>query len=202
MLEWTLALLLVGGNPTSPPSTPLRPGISRELADSLRAKILELERRGRLPRDTKAPRPAPMVVTQGELNSYINLVLKPRLPAGLSDVDFAFTRGIAVRGLVDLDQVKAAMQATSAWNPLGLLSGSVPIELSGQLKNDAGFGTFELEEIRLGPAMLPPTLLHQMVASATRTPQNPQGFDILAPFRLPYGLKRVRIQAGRAQLEW
>src|SRR5512138_1504464 len=129
MLACMLAALIVVGSPatvaTAPPPAPLRPAISQELAQSMRLKILELERRGRLPRTAKAARPAPMSFTQGELNSYINLVLRPRLPPGLYAVDFQLGPRIEARGQLDLEKVKAAMQVNSMWNPLSLLSGTV-----------------------------------------------------------------------------
>jgi hypothetical protein len=41
-----------------------------------------------------------------------------------------------------------------------------------------------------------------MVLSSTRNRQNPQGFDIEAPFRLTYELLRVRFAPSRAVLEF
>jgi hypothetical protein len=189
---------------TPAPATAAPEGLSWAEAEALRVKVLELERRGRLPSRGKTNTPAhpAMTVTEGELNSYINLLLAPRFPAGLIDPRFALRGGsIELAARVDLDRVKAKA-GTSAWSPLALLSGQVPLEIRGRLKNDARFGTFELEEIRLGPMMIPPALLQQLVLGATRTKRHPQGYDILAPFRLPYALRRVRVQMGRAQLEW
>ena len=179
------------------------PPLSREQAESLRGKLLELDRRAKRARPVAAAPPASVLVTQGEINSYVNLVLGPQLPAGLRNVEFRLDSGrIEVHAMADLDQVKAQMGVTSIWNPLALLSGTVSIELGARLKCDGGFGTFEVDDVRLGPMAVPPALLSQLVASATRTQQNPAGFDILAPFRLPYGLKRVRVQPGRASLEY
>jgi hypothetical protein len=78
----------------------------------------------------------------------------------------------------------------------------VSIEIAARLRSDGGFGTFEIEDIRIGPVMIPSSLLAQLVASSTRTQRNPAGFDILSPFRLPYGLKKVRVLAGRASLDY
>ena len=187
---------------STPPPAPVPP-LSREQAESLRGKLLELDRRAKRARPVAAAPPASVLVTQGEINSYVNLVLGPQLPAGLRNVEFRLDSGrIEVHAMADLDQVKAQMGVTSIWNPLALLSGTVSIELGARLKCDGGFGTFEVDDVRLGPMAVPPALLSQLVASATRTQQNPAGFDILAPFRLPYGLKRVRVQPGRASLEY
>jgi hypothetical protein len=121
----------------------------------------------------------------------------------LHDVDFQLEADrLVARAAVDLEKVKEALNANSIFNPLSLLTGTMPIEAKGRLKNkEDGFGAFEIEDVRLGPMLVPPSLLHQLVASATRTSQNPQGFDILAPFRFPYALRKVRLQQGKALLD-
>jgi hypothetical protein len=40
------------------------------------------------------------------------------------------------------------------------------------------------------------------VARSTRKPDNPEGVDISAPFRLPYSVRRVRLEPGRAFLDF
>ncbi len=192
--------------PTPAPTPALRAGLSWDQADSLRRKILDLEQSARAASAARPPRPArprTVTVTQGELNSYLNLMLRPRFPAGLHDVDFTIEDDrLSVRAAVDLDKVKEALNANSIFNPLSILTGTMPIEAKGKLKNkEDGFGAFEIEDVRLGPMMLPPPLLQQLVATSTRTRQNPQGFDIQAPFRYPYGLRRVRLQKGKALLD-
>jgi hypothetical protein len=141
----------------------------------------------------------------GRANSYLNLSPKLKLPEGISDVEFLFERErINATGQLDLDVVRGKDKVGSGpLDPLSLLSGSVPVELSGRLKSEGeGFGAFEIDGVRLGPVSLPVSVLAQIVASATRSQENPQGFDIRAPFRLPYSLKRVRIQPGRALLDF
>jgi hypothetical protein len=198
---FVLALATTTGTTTPGPS-PTPAALSRDQAESLRVKVLELEKRAKAPRPV-ATAPASVLVTQGELNSYINLAVGQQLPAGLRDVEFRLDSSrIDVRSMVDLDQVKAHMGATSFWNPLALLSGMVSLEIAGRLRSEGGFGTFEIDDIRIGPVALPPALLAQLVASSTRTQQNPAGFDVLSPFRLPYGLKKVRVQPGRMSLDY
>jgi len=46
------------------------------------------------------------------------------------------------------------------------------------------------------------SFVEQIVASATRKPSNPEGFDIHAPFRLPYSVNRVRLETARAFLDF
>jgi len=171
------------------------------LAETLERKIDVFERRQK----TRGAKGETIPVSEGELNSYLNLSPRLRLPDGLSDVEFQFEREqIGATGQLDLDVMRGKAKIGSGpFDPLSLLSGRIPIEVSGRLRNEAdGFGAFEIQGVRLGPVSLPVSVLAQIVASATRTPQQPQGFDIEAPFRLPYSLKRVRIQPGRALLDF
>lgn len=171
------------------------------LAETLERKVDAFERRQK----TRGVKGETVAVSEGELNSYLNLSPRLRLPDGLSDVEFRFERDeIGATGQLDLDLMRGKAKIGSGpFDPLTLLSGNIPIEVKGRLRNEAeGFGAFEIADVRLGPVSLPVSVLAQIVASATRSPQQPDGFDIRAPFRLPYSLKRVRIQPGRALLDF
>jgi hypothetical protein len=85
---------------------------------------------------------------------------------------------------------------------MSLLGGLVPIELSGKLVNADGFGTIELDSAYVASIRVPISVVEQMVASSTRSEKHPDGFDIHAPFRLPYSVNRVRIEPGKATLEF
>jgi hypothetical protein len=45
-------------------------------------------------------------------------------------------------------------------------------------------------------------VLEQIIASATRSAEYPDGIDILAPFRYPYGMRQIRLTPGRAVVEF
>jgi hypothetical protein len=171
------------------------------LAASLEKKVEDFERRQK----TRGVKDETIAVSEGELNSYLNLSPKLELPPGISDVQFLFDRdAISATGQLDLDVVRGKEKVGNGpLDPLSLLSGNVPVELAGRLRSEGeGFGAFEIQSVRLGPVSLPVSVLARIVAAATRTAQNPEGFDLGAPFRLPYSLKRVRIQPGRALLDF
>jgi len=174
---------------------------SWDLARALAEKIEGLERRGKQP-EPKAD--WPVEITQAELNSYLNLSLGEKLPPGLADLEVVLDRGrIAARALVDLEQVKGKAPSPGPWSPLAYLSGRVPLELAGRYRNrQEGFGSFEVEDVRLASFPVPVSLIEQLVLRATHTRDNPKGFDIHAPFRLPYAAKRLRVQKGQARLEF
>lgn len=187
--------------PTQDPEA-MRAARTPAMSEALERKLQDFEARHR----SRRVKDETIAVSEGELNSYLNLSPSLKLPEGLSDVQFRFEREqIDAKAQLDLDVVrgKNKVGSGSPLDPLTLLSGNIPIEVRGRLKSeDEGFGAFEIQDVRLGPLPLPVSVLAQIVASATRTQADPQGFDIRAPFRLPYALKRVRVQPGRALLDF
>jgi len=186
---------------------PARAGLSWAEADSLARKLESIDRRSRQAPDRRgrqAPgRPESVLVTQGELNSYLNLSLGPQMPPGVTDLEVTLeSERIHTRAQVDLERVRAQVPSGTGWGALSFLGGSVPVELRARLIARDGFGTVQVDDVRLATLPLPVTVLEQIVTSATRSAANPNGFDILAPFRLPYAVKRVRIEPGRAFLDF
>ena len=190
------ACVVVGGarleaqSPAQGPSWPA--------AESLARKLTSIEARKR----EKTRKPETVVVTEHELNSYLNLKLGADMPTGLSDVQVQMQRErLQATGQVDLDKLDIKRGA-SPFSPLALLSGKVPVLLRGRLQSLDGFGSVEWEEVQLATIPVPLSVLERLVASSTRTARNPQGFDIHAPFRFPYSVRRVRIEPGRALLDF
>lgn len=198
LLSTLLGVLLL-----APPAAtaPADAAVTAEQAESLGRK-LETIQNGGGGQAARGKARQPVVVTEGELNSYVNLTLRARLPPSVHDVRLKLDRDrLTGNAFVDFDQVKQGLEL-SPFNPLSLLTGRVPAEFSGRFPNDNGFGTLEIEEVRLGSLPIPLTVLEQAVARSTRNDERPEGVDIHAPFRLPYGIKRVRLQPGRAVLEY
>ena len=183
-----------------PARAPARPGLSWAEADSLSRKLAVIEERHRQQKAKKSP---PVQVTQGELNSFLNLSYADELPRGVTNVEVHFGSGrIEAKGYVDVDQVKDSVPSSSSWGALSFLSGQVPIELSGKLVNQDGFGTVELDSAYVASIRVPVSVVEQMIASSTKSEKHPDGYDIHAPFRLPYSVSRVRIEPGKATLEF
>lgn len=182
------------------PATSGRPPVTRADAESLDRKFEDLSERYRTGRITRGKS---LLVTEGELNSYLNLSLGARMPRGLSDVVVRLeTERLNATGILDLEKVRDKMPTLSPWSPLYWLSGQVPVLLRGRILNDDGFATIEWEDVRVGNVPVPISLLHQIVISTTRSDEYPNGFDIRAPFPLPYSVRQVRIEPGRAFLDF
>lgn len=176
------------------------PGLSWEDADHVAGTVARLERR------LKAGKPAsrePIAVSEREVNSYVTLTLGPKLPPALSGLSFRFEPDrLAANGILDLDAVRSKLPQDGASSLLAFLSGTVPVALKGRFRGANGQGRVEIEEAAVSGISLPPTLLAQIVAQATRSTKQPEGFDLLAPFPLPWTARSIRLEAGRAVVEF
>ena len=189
-------LAVADGLPTAPRGVQL----SWDLANSLTRKLEAIEKR----RMEKSRKPQTVLFTQGEVNSYLNLTYAEKLPRGLRDVEVRLDRDrILAKGMVNIDRVKGKVgEGGGSWGPLSFLSGDVPVEITGKVTARDGFGLIVWESVYLSSMRVPVSVLEQLVVSATKTAENPEGFDIRAPFRLPYSVNRLRLEPGRALLDF
>lgn len=183
---------------------PVRPAAPPDLSwtdsDALTTTLARVDRRLRSGRPAAS---GTLVVTERQLNSYVNLELGPKIPAGLTEFRLALLPdGLAARALLDLDQVKGKVPSGAATGFLALLSGTVPVELRGRLVAANGTGRIEVSQASLGGVSLPPALVAQLVASSTKTAARPQGFDLQTPFPLPWRARQIRFEGGRALVDF
>jgi hypothetical protein len=197
MLSVAVIALLLADSAVSPVAA-ARPPISREQADSLAKKLESLS----APAPKKGEPVRSVLFTEGEINSYLNLVVLPTVPT-VKDVDLRIANGqLLATGLVDIDQVKKQL-SLSPWNPVSFLKGRMSVNVSGHYANAgaAGLGRVTIDEVRAGSVPIPVSIIEQIVANSTRTPQLPDGVDIREPFRLPSPLRGLRLEPGKAFLD-
>jgi hypothetical protein len=179
---------------------PSRPGLSWAEADAFSKKLLDLRTKWR---EGALGSVGSVLVTEAELNSYLNLSLAAELPAGLEDLEVRVVRdGLAATAIVDLERIQQTVALPAAAAPLSLLGGRVPVVVKGRLSTADGFGRVELDELSLASFPIPSSFLEGLVARATRSASNPQGVDLGGPFRLPYSVQRVRLEPGRAWIDF
>jgi hypothetical protein len=197
-----LALLLVAQEPAVAPDgrpTPPR-GLSWEEADTVARTLRRIDRR------LRSGRPASddtIVVTEKQLNSFVNLTLAERIPEEVSDLQLHLGKDrLRASALVDLDRLRAKLPDGGPYTLLSMLSGTVPVELLGRVESAEGLVRIDLEEAAIGGVGLPPSLLAQIVSFATRNEERPEGVDIAAPLALPWTARRVRVEPGRALFDF
>lgn len=200
MVAGLLLVALHAAPPDAMPTAPRGGPVSWDLANSLTRKLEAIEKR----RIEKSRKPQTVLFTQGEVNSYLNLTYAEKLPKGLRDVEVRLDRDrILAKGLVNIDRVKGKVgEGGGSWGPLSFLSGDVPVEITGKVTAKDGFGLVVWESVYLSSMRVPVSVLEQLVLSATKTEENPEGVDITAPFRLPYSVNRLRLEPGRALLDF
>ncbi len=188
-------LAQVGAHPAPP-----RGVLTRELSDALGKKLEMLEKFDRDPRAKRSP----VDVSESELNSYVRFALAEKVPRGLREVRIVIRQGrLELRGLANLSEFSELKQkAASAASFLSLLGGEMAVEVVADFKSDRGFGQFELLTAQIGPVPLSASVVSDIVARATTDATRPNGFDIRAPFRLPYSAKRIRPQQALATIEY
>jgi len=204
ILPLGLVALLLTQAPVPPKGGPVRPpapeGLSWEDADWVAETVARIERR------LGAGKPASrqtIVVTQRQLNSWVNLSLASKIPQGLSGLEVGLDKDrVVARGVLDLDQVKSKVPPGAGAGLLALLSGAVPVELKGRFSSADGTGKVEVEEAIVAGISLPPAAVAQIVGQSTRSAKRPQGFDLLSPFPLPFTARRVRLERERALVDF
>jgi hypothetical protein len=180
----------------TPARPPAPPGLSWEDADQVSQTLARIERRLRTGRPAAEQA---LVVTERQLNSYLNLALATALPPGISGLELRISQDrLGAHALVDLDRVKGKLPPGATGGLLALLGGTLPVELSGRLAATNGTGRIDVDQASVGGVSLPASLVAQIVSLSTRSAKQPRGFDIAAPFALPWTAREVRLEPGRA----
>jgi len=169
---------------------------TRADADQLLRKIAVMATNG------LADKPAPRrtTVTESELNSFLEFHARDEMPPGVLDPVVTIEEGGRLSGhaLVDLDEVKKAHAGEGGLGMLSLLSGRVPVEATGTLHSANGVAQFQLEQATVSGVPVPKGLLQQVVSYYSRSPENPEGIDLEAPFPLPVNIRQIETVRGEA----
>ena len=168
--------------------------LSKQEGDRLQRKIDEITKNGSAV-PVKARRTP---VSEAEVNSYLAFNAKDKIPQGLTNPEITIVGDgrLAGRILVDLDEFKRHRSSQGFMDPLSYISGKVPVTAHGLLRTQEGKGQFRLESAEILGVPLPKPILQELVTFFSRTPENPEGFDIDAPFNLPAKIREIMINKG------
>jgi hypothetical protein len=172
---------------------------SKQDADRFATKLQRIVEAGNLPAGkTIAPADRTTVITDAELNAYFKYNGKDQIPTGIVDpaINALGDGRVGGRAVVDLDAVRTQKQR--GWlDPLGYLTGRLPITATGTLTTRAGIGQFKLESAEISGVTIPKAVLQELLSYYSRTPENPAGINMDDPFELPSRIREIRV--GRAQ---
>jgi hypothetical protein len=140
-------------------------------------------------------------VTDTEVNAYLEHHAKEQIPAGVVDPRLnAMGEGrVSGQAVVDLDVVRKQKQR--GWlDPMSYLTGSLPLTVSGMLITKEGVGRFQLESAEVSGISIPKSLLQELLAYYSRTPEDPDGIAMDDPFELPASIREIRVERGQATI--
>ena len=145
-------------------------------------------------------RPKQTAVPENELNSYLNINLREKLPRGLSEPTVALIGNGNVGGriFVDMDDFKRRRRSAGIMDPLNYISGRVPVTATGAVRSKYGKGQFQLMSAEIHGVPVPKPVVQELVTFFSRTPENPRGIDIDAPFKLPANIRELVINPREA----
>jgi hypothetical protein len=197
MRLWTglvIGLMLASGQPQ------VQPRLAKAEGDRFQAKLARIVATGDTPRTPKRAAQS-TVVTDTELNSYLRFNAQEQIPVGIAEPMLnAHGEGIVSgRVIVDLDAVRKQKQR--GWlDPMGYLTGRLPLTARGRLTTQNGMGKFELETAELSGMTVPKTLVQELLSFYSRTPEDPDGINMDDPFELPAQIREIRVAPGTATI--
>jgi hypothetical protein len=172
-------------------------GPSRRDAQSMKDKLAAVL--GFTGRPASQP-PRRTAFTETEVNAYLAYEAHDAVPTGVADpsVTILGEGRISGRAVVDLDAVRKAGPSGGLFNPRNFLRGRLPVTAVGVLRAVNGSGRFDLESSSVGGVPIPKVFLQEIVTFYSRTPSNPAGINLDAPFALPVGIRDVQLERAQA----
>jgi hypothetical protein len=173
--------------------------ISKAEAERFKNKLAQIESTGVSP--ARRPGSHTTTITDVEVNSYLRYLAGSEVPAGISaPILHAEGNGrVTGRAIVDLDAVRTQKQR--AWtDPLGYLTGQLPITAAGTLTTSNGVGRFQLESAQVSGVTVPKSLLQELLSYYSRSADRPAGINMDDPFQLSSAIREIRIDKGSATI--
>jgi hypothetical protein len=173
--------------------------VTKQDAARFQSKLAQIVQQGNTPRPPRGARATQ--VTDAEINAYLKYDAGKDVPVGIVEPAlFALGNGrVSGRAIVDLDAVRK--QKKRGWSdPLGYLTGRLPVTAAGTLTTQNGIGKFQLESAEISGVTIPKGLLQELLSYYSKTPQNPTGINMDDPFVLPAGIREIKVGQGSATI--
>lgn len=171
-----------------------RQRFSKQEGDRFQAKLQRIVTFGNMPAASVRAGTQTTQVTDDELNSYLRFHARDQIPTGMVEPTLSALGDGRVGGrvIVDLDAVRKQKQR--GWlDPMGYLAGQLPVTASGRLTTKDGVGHFQLESAEISGVTVPKALIQELLTYYSRTPDNPSGINMDAPFELPSRIREIRV---------
>jgi hypothetical protein len=171
---------------------------SKQEGDRFQSKLTRIVIFGHTPAATARKTVQTTEFTDDELNSYLRFHARDQIPAGIVEPTLNALGDGRVGGRVTVDLDAVRKQKTRGWlDPMGYLTGQLPVTATGMLTTKDGVGRFTLESAEVSGISVPKTLIQELLTHYSRTPENPTGINMDDPFELPSRIREIRV--GKAQ---
>jgi len=174
--------------------------LSKAEATKFQAKLTQIQKNAEKPATAKSSARTTQV-TDAEVNSYLKFLAGDQVPVGIVDPTLHAAGNGRVTGsaVVNLDAVRTAKKR--GWtDPLGYLTGSVPITAAGTLTTQNGVGRFQLESAHLSGVTIPKSILQELLTYYSKSKDRPNGINMDEPFQLPAAIREIKIGTGNATI--
>jgi hypothetical protein len=170
--------------------------LSKEQGDSLARKIDGINKNAA----TEPVRSKTTPMSEPEVNSYLAFNIRDKIPRGLANPEIRIVGDgqLAGRVFVDMDEFKRHRSSGGFLDPLSYITGQVPLTARGVLRTRDGKGQFQLASAEIHGVPVPKPIVQELVTFFSRTPENPNGFNLDAPFNLPAKIREVPVKQGQA----
>ncbi len=171
--------------------------VSRQSADAFAVKMALIQRQGAATERAGALR---TLVTEDELNSWLMYSAQPLLPDGLGQPKITIVGAgrLAGQAIIDLDAVARQRSAGGGFDLFSLISGKVPVTVTGILHSGDGMARFEVQTAEVSGISVPVAVLQELVSYYFRTPERPQGIRLDDAYDLPAGIQQIEVGQGQA----
>jgi hypothetical protein len=173
--------------------------LTKQDATKFQTKLAAIQKNADTPRKGTAARNTQ--VSDNEVNAYLKFLAGSQVPVGIVDPTLhAVGNGrVTGRALVDLDAVRT--QKKRGWtDPLGYLTGRLPVTAAGTLTTQNGVGKFQLESAEISGVTVPKSLLQELLSYYSKTAQTPSGINMDDPFELPSAIREIKVGQGNATM--
>jgi hypothetical protein len=172
--------------------------LSRSEAESMARKLEAIETRGVTPAKSSA-KPVSTSFTEREVNSFFKFMGPLFMPTGISNTQLGFGADGNVNGraLIDLNAVRTA-EARGWFDPLAYVAGSMEVHVAGKLLASNGKGVFQFQSASIGGVAVAKSVVQELLAFYTKSPEHPKGLNLDDPFELPSNIRSVQTKVGTA----
>lgn len=172
--------------------------ISRQQSEAFARKLTLITGYAATAGDRRPPRRT--AVTESEINSWFAYQSQPLLPEGVAPPSLVIVGGGTVRGdvTIDLEAYAKRRRSGGAFDPWSLVTGRVPVSITGVLSTKNGQGRFDMQRAELAGIPLPKGMVQDLVTFYSRSPERPDGIRVDDPFALPAQIRQIEVGQGQA----